>query len=93
MYRIIAFTHTEKLLASKAYSYENMVKLAIKANEDPAIKSMFIVDEMHKDCLSSSMFSNELQCSDKIKWISQKEFERIHSIIQEGFDALVKALK
>jgi hypothetical protein len=54
---------------------------------------MFIVDEMHKDCLSRSMFSNELQCSDKIKWISQKEFERIHSIIQEGFDALVKALK
>lgn len=93
MYRIIAFTHTEKLLETKAPSYENMVELAIEANADDDIKSMLIVDEIHKACLSRSMFCNELQCSDKIKWVSQKEFERIHSIIQEGFNALVKALK
>lgn len=93
MYRIIAFTHTEKLLASKAYSYENMVKLAIKANADDDIKSMLIVDETHKACLSRSMFCNELQCSDKIKWMSEKEFERIHNSIKEGFDAIVEVLK
>lgn len=93
MYRIIAFTHTEKLLATKTPSYENMVKLAIKANADDNIKSMLIVDEIHKACLSRSMFCNELQCSDKIKWMSEKEFKRIHNSIKEGFDGLLKVLK
>ena len=93
MYRIIAFTHTEKLLEKRSDSYENMVKLAIKTNADDDIKSMLIVDEIHNACLSRSMFSNELQCSDKIKWMSEKEFERIHNSIKEGFDGLLKVLK
>lgn len=46
-----------------------------RMDEDPNVHEIVIYDEDTEQCYSRSMFSGDLQMSDKIKWMTDKDYQ------------------